>query len=154
MIRKSTPNPISYNPLMIFPVFDPFGNLTMYQARYFGSIPNLPKYWTMGNRNVLHIMGTCKTTIALSEDLISAIKLSRHVAAMPIFGSDISTEIAIQMHNRYTNLVIWLDKDKRKYAHARGLSLRYLFDSIRVIDSELDPKDYNDAELRKYLGCS
>jgi hypothetical protein len=149
MIRKGT---ITYSPLMIFPVFDPFGNLTMFQARYFGSEPKLPKYWTMGNKNVLHIMETSTKTICLSEDLISAIKLSRHVSAMPIFGSDISTEMIIQLHNRFANLIIWLDKDKRKYAHARGLSVRYLFDSVKVVDSEADPKDYNDADMRRYLG--
>lgn len=148
-IRKGT---IDYAPLMIFPVFDVYENLLMYQARYFGSRNDCPKYWTVGNRGVLHILGDTKgATITLVEDIVSAIKCSRFGASLPIFGSDISTELIIRIYNRFRNLNIWLDKDKRKYAHARMQSVRYLFDTVRVIDSEVDPKEYNNQELKEFL---
>jgi hypothetical protein len=147
-IRKGT---IQYSPLMIFPVYDVYDNLLMYQARYFGNLKNVPKYWTVGNRGVVHTVGNNPDTCTLVEDMVSAIKVGRYTTAVPIFGSDISTEMALHVHNRYPQLLIWLDKDKRRYAHARAQSLRYLFKSVRVIDSEADPKDYNNAELKEYL---
>ena len=149
-IRRNTPNPIEYKPLMISPVFDVYDNLLMYQARYFGSLKNVPKYWTVGNRGVLHTIGQ-GTTIALVEDIISAIKVGRYVTGVPIFGSDISTDLIIKIYNRFKDLVIWLDKDKRSYAHRRAQQVRYMFNSVRVIDSEVDPKEYSNEELKEYL---
>lgn len=153
MIRNQT---VSYSPLMIFPIVIS-GNLVMFQARYFGS-EKLPKYWTKGNKNCYYFLhprvaatSQLNTTIVIVEDLISAIKVSHIAHSIPIWGSDISVDIAIQLHNRYKDLVIWLDKDKRKYAHARSQSLRHLFDSVRVIHSEGDPKEYSTNEIRNYL---
>lgn len=147
-IRKGT---IQYSPLMIFPVFDIYDNLLMYQARYFGNLKNVPKYWTVGNRAVIHTIGNNPRVCTLVEDLLSAIKVGRYTTGIPIFGSDISTETVLRLRDRYETLLIWLDKDKRRYAHARALSIRYLFNSVRVIDSEADPKDYDNQELKEYL---
>lgn len=152
-VRRNTPNPIDYAPLMIFPIFDLYENLCMFQARYFGSSNELPKYWTKGQKGVFHILGE-GSTIVLVEDLVSAIKVSReqnNVSCMPLFGSDISTDVIIGIYNRYPDLVIWLDKDKRSYARSRCLSVKYMFNSVKTIESELDPKEYSNEELQQFL---
>lgn len=147
-IRKGT---ITYAPLLILPVFDVYENLLMYQARYFGSQKHdCPKYWTIGARGVVHTIGS-GSTVTLVEDIISAIKVGRFTTGVPIFGSDISTDLIIALYNRYKDLIIWLDRDKRGYSHARANSIRWMFNSVRVVDSEADPKEYNNEEIRNFL---
>lgn len=142
---------INYAPLLILPVFDVYENLLMYQARYFGSQTNeCPKYWTVGARGVVHTIGT-SPVVTLVEDILSAIKVGRYTTGVPIFGSDISTDLVLALYNRYPDLIIWLDRDKRGYSHARANSIRWMFNSVRVIDSEADPKEYNNEELKRYL---
>lgn len=150
MIRQGT---IQYAPLLVMPIFDVYENLLMWQARYFGSNSKCPKYWTKGNRGCFHILlnSTNAQSVVLTEDLLSSIKVSRHMSSMPIFGSEISNEVATVLASQFQNLIIWLDKDKRQYAHARAKALTPLFKSVKVVSSEADPKDYNDADIELFL---
>lgn len=152
---SKTSTPILYSPLMIFPVFDQWENLLMFQARYMGPEQGLPKYWTKGVKDCLHILevrGDNTNTIVLVEDLISAIKTSRTTTSMPLWGSDIKDELAVRLCNIYDNVVIWLDKDKATYARKRAESLRFLFKTVKVVISDGDPKDYETNSIRQYLG--
>lgn len=146
-----TPNPIQYAPLLVMPIFDTYQNLLMWQARYFGSERRCPKYWTKGNRGCFHILGNESPTITLVEDLVSAVKVSRHGTCMPIFGSEISNEVATVLSSRFVNLNIWLDKDKLDYANGRSRSLQLLFDRVRIINTEVDPKETSDADIRERI---
>lgn len=151
-IARKTKTPIQYSPLLILPVFDVHDNLLMWQARYFGSEERrAPKYWTQGNKeNVLHILGR-GDRIVLVEDLISAIRLSKLTAAIPMWGSTISSEIAVRLSKSFSRVCIWLDKDKTAYAETRAKSLKFLFETVDVIHSECDPKEYNDETLLEFL---
>jgi len=142
---------LQYAPLLVMPIFDTYQNLLMWQARYFGSERRCPKYWTKGNRGCFHILGNESPTITLVEDLVSAVKVSRHGTCMPIFGSEISNEVATVLSSRFLNLNIWLDKDKLDYANGRCRSLQLLFDRVRVINTEVDPKETSDSDIRSIL---
>lgn len=153
LIATKTPHPVQYAPLLIMPIFDVYENLLMWQARYFGSERRCPKYWTKGNRGCFHILGKESPTITLVEDLVSAIKVSRHGTCMPIFGSEVTNDVATVLSSRYENLNIWLDKDKRDYANARVRSLAILFTgNVRAIHTEVDPKECDDATIRSIIG--
>ena len=151
MIATHTQNPIHYAPLLVMPIWDIYQNLIMWQARYFGLEKRCPRYWAKGNKGCFHILGHQTPTITLVEDLVSAIKVSRYGTVMPIFGSEISNECAVFLSNHYANLNIWLDKDKKDYANKRISSLKLLFNNVRVISTECDPKECEDAEIRNFV---
>lgn len=133
---------------LIFPIYDG-KKLLAWQGRYFGE-ESKPKWYSKGNlKEVYHILGKGQTLI-LVEDVVSAIKLSRYTAAMPIFGSVIGLERWNRLkHLNYKTYFIWLDPDKRKeslievrLANSLGLDTNVLF-------TEIDPKEISYEELNK-----
>jgi len=138
--------------LLIYPVSDPAVGLLMWQARYFGDKPRHPKYLTRGLKDsVIHIIGADKKgPLVLTEDLLSAIKVGRQQAAMPLWGSALSREMAQRLSIVHKDIRLWLDYDKRE--EAIKISLRHcLFLDIVPIITKLDPKCYDDDEITEYL---
>ena len=136
---------------LVFPVFDCFGNLLMYQNRYFGSEVH-QRYHTSGMPDlVYHVNGGGGDSIVCVEDLLSAIKVSRITQAMPLWGSTLSMQRLRTLGERFTNLVIWLDKDKAGYAIKRAQAAKPFFDDVRVIVTDLDPKQYSTEEIQMWL---
>jgi hypothetical protein len=151
----------SWNQL-IFPYFDVNNNLLAYQARNFNEVGHsgkkLPKWWNRGDlKEIFHILPLdCQVIprIVLLEDIVSAIKLSRHAYAMPLFGCTIPTNRLKRLSGLTGEVVIWLDPDKRKEAlqEAKKASMFNLKSS--VIFSEVDPKECSDEEIRNFLRLS
>lgn len=136
-------------PLLVFPVFNEDGHLMMYQCRNFGEVG--PKYLTYGAKDHLHILGE-GDTIVLTEDLISAIKVSRITSAMPVWGSFLSPENAKRLSSRFSKAYMWLDKDKSQEAFKQAQEYSYLFkDGCTSIRTERDPKEYSAQEIKIYL---
>jgi len=134
---------------LIFPVYDPNGNLVMWQARYFGDNPSHPKYITRGvPADVLHILGRPSDSIVLVEDLLSAIKVSRVAAAMPLWGSHISANLIQRISLEYSSAILWLDYDKRVEAVEMAIGKAI---PIKVVITKHDPKMYNDIEIQGFL---
>jgi len=139
---------------LVFPVFDGFGNLLMYQARYFGE-EDRPKYDTRGNvDDVYHILTgpANNSTLVVTEDLISSIKVSRVLTSMPLFGSQIAIRRIRTLSDRFSRLVIWLDKDKASSASRACFRALPYFDDVHVVVTDRDPKEYNNGEIESYLG--
>lgn len=136
--------------LLIFPVYGPSGIL-MYQGRYFGERKTHPKYLTYGSKDVLHILGKDSDKLVLTEDLISAVKVSTVQQAMPIWGSNIPLGIATRLSKRFKHLVIWLDMDKAKESLKQASTLSPLFESVKSVITELDPKEYNHEQIKQFL---
>lgn len=138
-----------YKPCLVFPVFDGEGSVLMYQCRYFGTDKAQPKYVTRGNPNdILHILGNDSSTITVTEDLLSAIKVSRYGTSMPIWGSYIQDQVAVRLSKRYSYLNIWLDYDKTKEAHKMQRRLSLYFREVKVISTFKDPKDSDGETIR------
>ena len=154
--------------LLIFPVFgDNSKDVVFWQGRYFGnqytepviiggrtmgyekSRKPHPKYLTSGQHSgILHVLGEeHKNTIILTEDLISAIKVSRVYSAMPLWGSNLASETMKRLHkycisHSFAKVGIWLDPDKNIEAVKMAMRMSQLFPEVAVIQSALDPKDY------------
>jgi hypothetical protein len=138
---------------LIFPIYGPEG-LLAWQGRWFGQGEKV-KWYSIGDlKSIFHILGKNKTKLVLTEDIISAIRVSKHYQAMPLFGS----HIGIIRFKRIRMLVektcevcIWLDPDKRKESlvEARRGSLVGL--NIRTIYSDKDPKEYLDEEIKEIV---
>lgn len=138
---------------LIFPVFDIFGNLLAWQGRSFRQKPeNVQRYNSRGDlSSIYHIIGTGGNTVVCVEDLVSAIKVSRLLPAMPLWGSQMPIDRIRKLSGRFSRLVLWLDHDKQRYAlQARFRALPY-FDDVKVVITELDPKGYSDIRIKEYL---
>lgn len=137
---------------LIFPVFDETKKILMWQARYFGDNPKHPKYITRGFKDdVMHILGKGKSDfLVLTEDLISAIKVSRQFTAMPVWGSCLSNNMGKRLSKMYENVYLWLDYDKRNESVKQSIK-HSLYLTIKPIITTLDPKCYDDLEIKQYL---
>lgn len=128
---------------LVFTVFDPDGNLCLWQGRYFGGNPEHHKYDTKGNAgDVFHIVGdrySADSVVVLVEDCVSAIKVARDYPAMALFGSEIVARLS-RLSRITKNLVIWLDPDKTREAVKAAKKAEPLFETVRVIISDFDPK--------------
>ncbi len=150
LIRSS----IVFAPCLIFPVYDNYGNLLMWQGRYFGDDKDVPKYYTRGGKDLLHILGKRnkeKDEIVLTEDLISAIKVSRVTRAMPVFGSSISQPQLVRLLSQTDSLCFWLDSDKEKEARRLLKRASQWFRNVRVVSTPLDPKEYDTEAIKEHL---
>ena len=142
---------------VIFPVFDSFDNLLMWQGRYIPTSvgrPSQPKCFTQGfAESVYHIVGDPDdTSLCIVEDILSCIKVSRVMPCMPLWGSVISTKRLVNLTDVVESLVIWLDHDKQDYAIKRALYARPLFnDNVRVVATKYDPKVYGTEEIEKLV---
>ena len=151
---------------LIYPCFDLYGNLLLYQGRAFNErlCPGARFHTEGQTEKVYHILQNNTNYpfddvpflnhVVVVEDMVSCIKVARHMPCLVLFGSIISAERLINLGKRFRRLSIWLDKDKAIYAVKRAQVAMPMFDDVFVIISERDPKEYNDEQLRKYLGKS
>lgn len=138
---------------LIYPVYDVYGNLLLYQGRGFheGGEKH-PKYYTVGDTSkVFHCLGAYEPRIILVEDVVSAIKIGRQAHSMPLWGSQIGSERIRMLSGQFFKLWIWLDKDKAEYSLKSRLMASPYFDETRCIITDKDPKDYSDMEIKEIL---
>lgn len=148
---------------LIFPIYDAEGMLLAWQARNFDpELLSKRKYYTAGRIDeVLYILRMgghyyhnrldINSSICLVEDVASAIKLSRYIPAMPLFGSHISTQRLNRLRLIFNRVVVWLDRDKAKNAYKGALMASQMGFATQVVVTELDPKDLSDEIIKKEL---
>lgn len=150
---------------LVLPCFDIAGNLLISQRRYFGS-ESFSKYITKGYPE--SVIWTARPAIADSrpdphssyngsivivEDFISAIKVGRQREATPLFGSSLALNKIKQLSDRWEEVVFWLDYNKTKEAMKYRIKSGPYFNSVWVVATEKDPKDYSDADISSYLSA-
>lgn len=135
---------------LIFPYFIN-GNLIAWQGRWFGKT-SAAKWYTDGKIDQhLYVIGPNKGTIVLTEDTVSAMKLSKYIAASPVFGSVISAHRFKSLKQICDGVIIWLDPDKRKEA-LKFEKIATLFGlNCKVVISEKDPKEHSYDEIKELL---
>lgn len=139
---------------LICPVYSVSGQLLFFQGRSFN--PKEPrKAINFGSpEDTFTILGGNHPSlnVVLVEDIVSAIKVSRHECCMPLWGSNISNERLVKLAKIADKLIIWLDHDKARYSIARRIKAQSLFDEARSIITLCDPKEYTDFEMKNLLG--
>lgn len=74
---------------------------------------------------------------------------------MPIWGAHVSTQMLDRIKKLgITRLAIWLDENKAKESLQFSKKASIFFDSAVSIVTPLDPKEYNDAEIREHISKS
>lgn len=155
-IKRNTVLWSDYWQRLIFPIFDSTG-LLAWQGRYLGSEIGKAKWFSQGDlKGIIHIVGNKQTqTCVLTEDLISAIKVSHNqqICAMPLFGSHVATKRLLQLTN-FCNILqvkVWLDFDKAKESMQYAKKSRDLGINTESIITPKDPKCYSDMEIKHLL---
>lgn len=118
-------------------------------GRTFSDDPDVPRYKSSGMKPY-EVLGIGNTLI-LVEDIISGLKVSRHSACCVLFGSSIPKDILLNYSCKYSEIVVWLDCDKAKGSIKLSKEIRDWGVKSRSIVTPLDPKEYNDYQLIKYL---
>jgi len=133
-----------------------------WQARNFLS---KPKYISSGSLEEVYPIYYCKTnedslagpglpgicgtgTLVLTEDCLSAIKIARQSDAMPCLTSTLSPTKLNRLVRLYGAFVVWLDGNMFDKAQAMARQLQVLGANARAVYTPLDPKCYNDEEIR------
>ena len=146
---------------LIFPVHDSYGNLLMYQGRWF---PTEMEKKLQAKRSRFHTVGRPEKvdayfgdaggggdTIIVVEDVVSAVKVARICPSIPLFGSELSLDRIIRMAGRFLNLIIWLDHDKATYQAKCEIKARPYFKNVSGMYTTYDPKEFSTEELRKMI---
>ena len=143
---------------LIFPMFAD-GQLLAWQGRSFfldeESQKKYPKWFGKGNlKDTFNIINQ-NNRLVLTEDIISAIKVSKcGVGAMPLFGCQIGRERFKRLYSlidRGSDVLIWLDPDKRKEALLEERMGLLSGLATRVIFSSKDPKEHSFGEIEEKL---
>lgn len=141
---------------IIFPVFDLYGNLLLYQRRRWPE----KDFHTEGRPELVDFISgeqpglggsTGNRTICAVEDYLSTIKVARHVPTLCLWGSSLSSSRIRRLANHYSRLIIWLDRDKTNYALKRKLYAEPFFDEVVCRSTALDPKALPDSEIAVYV---
>lgn len=143
---------------LIFPYFSPTG-LIAWQGRYFGNnavgyrgSKKIPKWYSTGKiHEFVHPLNVRHRLAVLVEDIVSAIKLSNIIGAIPLFGSQISKTQLLRIRLLCDRLLVWLDKDKQKEAVKIANRLSTFGIKSQVIITDKDPKEVPLLEIKRIL---
>lgn len=113
-----------------------------------------PKTLSIGEKP-LYIFGAdaYSSGLVLVEDPVSAIKVSRVMPAMALFGSSMSDTLLKFVLGQYNveRVYIWLDPDKREAAIAMAKVFHRKAFEAKAILTRDDPKVYSEHEIKRYL---
>ena len=133
--------------LLIFPVLRN-GVCVFWMGRYFPA--RKPKTYNEG-QTTPKLCGASKSTehVAVVEDIVSAIKVSRHIPCVCLFGTNLSVDLVNKLKDMYGHLYVWLDSDKTDLgmSYSRRFSLRFK-DGATCVRTEDDPKMLSDEEIK------
>ena len=135
---------------LIYPLYKG-DELRAFQARNFATEAAC-KYRSHGKiHDILYPLGKKQNILILTEDLLSAIKVSRQGYAMPLWGSDASTPLLMRLKDICSGILVWLDSDKWKNAHdivnrSQSIGLKAM-----CVFTTLDPKEYSDEKIKYFL---
>ncbi len=121
-----------------------------WQGRCFGN--QSQKYLSKGLKP-LTIYGNGDTIVCV-EDILSAIKIARlspTYCATPLLGSSMPLETTQSLSEQFSNIIVWLDRDKAKDAIKMARNLKQRGINSEVVISPKDPKEYDKGELLTWL---
>ena len=104
------------------------------------------KYIIRGSKTAFKRVYGSGDKIVYTEDLISAVKVSRVCAARPLFGTSLS-----RLDEGYDRHILWLDKDKQSSSVVQCRHWKQYGYNIRPVITNDDPKCYNEQQIKGYL---
>jgi len=137
----------SYSPSLDRHVYSVYSNgeVIMWEGR---SMHSKPKTLCVGPKPI-HVLNPGRTTLVVCEDIISALKISRHTSCMPLFGSKLRLDHLAQLSKEYKTIKVWLDSDKFDEAMNITCQASNLGMDAQVIFTHRDAKDYGDNLIER-----
>lgn len=144
---------------LIFHLFDREGKLRCTQARNFSRTAK-SKYTNVGDKTTtfpLYQANRSSTEervrlVILTEDILSAVKVSRQFDSFPLLGTSITKNTLQQLVMMgYQQIIVWLDRDKWRAAIEIAETAKWLGVSARAIYTELDPKEFSNETIKRYI---
>lgn len=153
---------------LIFPIYQSMGwndmelypdalsmKMGAWQARTFNSNWKA-KYYNVGPLHdvftIFNLIGGDGNFIVVVEDMLSAIRVARKYAALPMFGSMLTMA---QLHHIkdsiIENIIFWLDEDKCEEGMQMAKQATQLGFGATFIVTKHDPKDYEDVEINEII---
>ena len=91
-------------------------------------------------------------TVVITEDKLSAMKVSNVCDAIPALGTTFQTHKLIELMKRgYQTIVVWLDSDKWREAREISDQCKWVGLSSKTVLTPLDPKEYSNEQITTYL---
>jgi Zn ribbon nucleic-acid-binding protein len=142
---------------LLIPFYDEDGHLCCIQAKNFNpKRASKAKYYNTGekseSRTIYSVDGRASRILVLTEDAVSAIKVSLVADAKPLLGTSIPREQIAAFKGPYNRLVVWLDADKWREGRNIADAAKLLGMDTKTILTERDPKEY-DLETIRQLVC-
>lgn len=138
---------------LIFLYYDKGKALCCIQGRSFSDQPKTRKYHNWGSTyNVIDINGTRGSTLVITEDKLSAIKVSGVCDAFPALGTTFQLHKIVTVKQLgYQRVVVWLDHDKWRESREIMDQCKWLGLSASSVLTEDDPKCYSHKQIEEYL---
>jgi hypothetical protein len=134
--------------LLIFPFYKD-GEFIGYNGRRFKGSGS--KYVVKGFKKGFSRVYGEGDVLVFTEDLLSAIRVSRVCAAVPLYGTSLDRDFVINLPKKYNKYVMWLDKDKRVEAMRQAKSMLQYGYPFSSVFTDKDPKDYSAIEIEEIL---
>lgn len=154
---------ILYSPLwrrIIFPLYSSDTNYLGWTGRSISS-NHIPK-WHHEKRFAEGFVYVVKSRnpeapddlLVLVEDVVSAIRVARQYHVACLFGLHLSDAQLQTIARQYLHVICWFDDFATSNALALSGRLHAYGVEAHVIWTQLDPKAYNDLEVRQHVGGS
>lgn len=138
---------------LVFFYYDKEGTICCIQGRSFSTNRQTSKYHNWGTPyQVIDINGTRGTSIVITEDKLSAIKVARVADAFPALGTSFQVHKLVELKRRgYQRVVVWLDHDKWRESREIVEKAQWIGLSASSVLTEDDPKCYDEKTIEKML---
>jgi hypothetical protein len=143
---------------LCFPYRDKDGELVCVQRRNYNPYrASKAKYLNEGETYEVFdlIVGGSSSfprTVVITEDKLSAMKVSNVCDAIPALGTTFQTHKLIELMKRgYQTIVVWLDSDKWREAREISDQCKWVGLSSKTVLTPLDPKEYDNTQIVEYL---
>lgn len=93
-------------------------------------------------------------TVILVEDVLSATRLKMcGYNAVAILGTHVTDGLLHYLTQHYDSFIIWMDNDKREVKLKQVAAKRKLesYGKVKIIKTDLDPKEYSDTDIEEIL---
>jgi len=140
---------------VVLPVYNSEGDLIWLQCRAIHPQQS-PKYLQPARDRSTVMFSVCpdredSERVVLVEDILSAIRVGKHIRAVSLLGTKITTSQAAML-GKYKRITTWLDSDvagrRGAYKIRRTLGLVSEVDNIVT---KVDPKELSDKEILEEL---
>ena len=140
---------------VILPVYNTSGSLIWYQCRALleGQKPKYIQPARDRSTIMFHVgcSGENLQRVVIVEDILSAIRVGKHLPTVSLLGTKITTSQATTLAD-YGRVTTWLDPDKAGRAGAYAIRKTLgLITEVENIVTDKDPKELSDQQIKETL---